>query len=92
MRTLNSFGWFAAHDLRLGWRDWSWLLSARYKLHAAAIAAVVLALVVGLHGLAYYVLHDILVSGFALSKAAHLTITGTAVLIFAMMLSQAIRW
>ena len=91
MTVIASFRSFAAHDLGLAWRDWSWLLSAYYKLHAVALTAVVLALVVGLQGLGYCVLQDRFVSDFALSKVAHLIMTGTALLIFTMMLSQVVE-
>jgi ABC-2 type transport system permease protein len=53
MSAPGSVRWFASHETRLAWRDWSWLMTrgGRRRGHAAAFGF--LAFVLFLHGLAY---------------------------------------
>ncbi len=91
MNSVASLQWFAAHELRLAWRDWSWLFGKAHRWRNTGIAAVLLGLTVGLHGLAYHILNAHLVGGFVVSKAALLVLTGGALLALTMMLSQALE-
>ena len=91
MSSVSSLQWFAAHELRLAWRDWSWLFGKTHRWRNAGIAALLFGLTIGLHGLAYHILNAHLADGFVVSKAALLVLTGGALLALTMMLSQALE-
>ena len=91
MTNLASLTWFAGHELRLAWRDWSWLFAGGRRLRNISIVLVVVVLTIGLHALAYHVLHSQLSDGFVLSKSTLLVLGGGLVLAFTMMLSQALE-
>lgn len=91
MNSLASLQWFAAHELRLAWRDWSWLFGATHRWRNICIAGMLLGLTIGLHGLAYHILNGHLANGFVVSKSALLVLTCGALLALTMMLSQALE-
>lgn len=91
MTHMASLTWFAGHEVRLAWRDWTWLFAGGRRARNLTIALVLLVLTVGLHGLAYFVLKPHFASGFEISKATLLALAGTIVLAFTMMLSQALE-
>jgi ABC-2 type transport system permease protein len=83
--------WFARHEARLAWRDWLSLMTGGHRRHVAAVTLGFLTFTLFMHGLAYLML----------SHGANLTdptdphvlliVTGTLVLTFSLMLSQAIE-
>lgn len=94
MRTTGGHGslsWFARHELRLAWRDWVALMSGGRKLKDAAIFIGMGAFALGLHALAYGLLHKTFASGAIFEPTALILITGALVLSFTMMLSQSLE-
>jgi ABC-2 type transport system permease protein len=87
----GTLGWFSLHEARLAWRDWLWLMTAGNRRRASTVAVGFLAFALFMHGLAYLMLSH---SGYVTGAAdAHVlaVITGTLVLTFSLMLSQAIE-
>jgi ABC-2 type transport system permease protein len=87
----GTIGWFALHEARLAWRDWLWLMTGGNRRRASTVAVGFLAFALFMHGLAYLMLSH---SGYvtaAVDTHVLVVITGTLVLTFALMLSQAIE-
>ena len=81
---------FASHELRLAWRDWSWLLRARGgRRHRVVIGAAVVAL--GLHAIAWAVLTPFFEAGGTMGQRALATVSVSLLLSFTMLLSQAME-
>ncbi|MGE5271271.1 MAG: hypothetical protein ACM3JG_16545 [Thiohalocapsa sp.] len=87
----GSLLWFARHELRLAWRDWSWLLSGGQSRHWTVGATGLVVVVVLMHALAAITLPAI--GGLAAppDKATLVVIGGTLALYFSLMLSQAME-
>jgi ABC-2 type transport system permease protein len=84
--------WFARHETRLAWRDWSWLLSGGRRRRGYTVALGVILFVVFMHGLAYLTLArstDLAV--FPPNKRMLVTIGVTLALYWSLMLSQAME-
>jgi len=82
---------FTHHELRLGWRDWSWLFSGRRNrsTRRALIGMAIFAAI--LHLVAYAVLSPFFANGGELTQTAMALITVSIVLSFTMILSQAME-
>jgi ABC-2 type transport system permease protein len=87
----GTVGWFAWHEARLAWRDWLSLMTGGHRRHAGTVVLGLLSFALFMHGLAYLMLSH----GAGLSDPADphvlLVVTGTLVLTFSLMLSQAIE-
>ena len=83
--------WFAAHELRLSWRDWLSMMTAgrRWRARSVAVALVVFAVI--LHVIAYAMVGPYAAAGAAADKATLVTITGCALLAWSLMASQAME-
>jgi ABC-2 type transport system permease protein len=86
-----SLNWLASHELRLGWRDWVSLMTAggRTRTRNAAIALIVFA--VFMHAFAYWTVAHYANANLESDTAALVGITGTLVLSWALLLSQAME-
>lgn len=86
-----TLSWFARHEARLAWRDWTMLMSGGRKLKDTAVVIGMAVFVLGLHGIAYAVLQSVLpaAGGIDIPMLAGITICLT--LTFTMMLSQALE-
>jgi ABC-2 type transport system permease protein len=86
-----SLTWLASHELRLGWRDWVSLMTAggRTRTRNAAIALIVFA--VFMHAFAYWTVAHYANANLESDTAALVGITGTLVLSWALLLSQAME-
>ncbi|MGW8206983.1 MAG: permease, partial [Hyphomicrobiaceae bacterium] len=51
-----TLSWFARHEARLAWRDWTMLMSGGRKLKDRAVLIGMAVFALGLHALAYLVL------------------------------------
>jgi ABC-2 type transport system permease protein len=79
----------AGHELRLGWRDWVSLMTAGRRNRARTAAIVLVLFAVFMHALAYS-----MVGRYAdaeASKAALVLISGCMLLMFSLLLSQAME-
>jgi ABC-2 type transport system permease protein len=86
--------WFAAHELRLSWRDWLSMMTAgrRWRARSVAVALVVVGVV--MHVIAYAMVGPYAAAGADAGKAplaTLVTITGFALLSWSLMASQAME-
>jgi ABC-2 type transport system permease protein len=86
-----SVGWFARHELRLFWRDFITMLTAGKRRLEGLLLVVVLAIVVGAHVLAAWLVGPYAEAGIALDKATLLMATASLFLFVTMMVSQAME-
>jgi ABC-2 type transport system permease protein len=86
-----SLTWLASHELRLGWRDWVSLVTAggRTRARNATIALVVFA--VFMHVFAYWTVASFADANLASDTAALVGLTGTLILSWSLLLSQAME-
>jgi ABC-2 type transport system permease protein len=83
--------WLASHELRLGWRDWVSLMTAGRRSRARTVAIALIVFGAFMHLFAYW-----LVAGYAdatvtADTATLVGITGTLVLCWTLLLSQAME-
>ena len=92
MTGASSIAWFAGHEARLAWRDWRVLLSGGRRRRNVTLALSFGGFVLFLHAMAYGALvrSTSLFAG-PLDKRTLVYITGTLVLYFSLMLSQAME-
>ena len=87
----GTIGWFARHEARLAWRDWLSLMTGGRRRRVGTVILGVSTFALFMHGLAYLMLSH----GADLTDPADphvlLVVTGTLVLTFSLMLSQAIE-
>ena len=89
MSASGSLAWFAAHEARLAWRDWRWLMTRGRKDRAGAAALGFVAFVLFMHGVACMALSSSFrLAGPADAKALAV-VAGSLALAFSAMLSQA---
>ena len=91
MSTAGSLTWFAAHELRLGWRDWLAMATGGRRTRGVGIALVILGVVVTFHFLAYGFVRSWAEDGIAADKPTLVMLTGTGLLFWTVMLSQALE-
>lgn len=82
---------FTHHELRLGWRDWSWLFSGRRNRSTRRAMIGIAIFAAGLHLIAYAVLSSFFQGGGELNQTALAMMTVSMVLSFTMILSQAME-
>lgn len=91
MTPAHTLQWFAAHEVRLAWRDWAAMMAGGRTTRERAVTAVVLLFVILLHWLAYAILAPVLKRGVAIDTKTLVILTTTLLTTFSMMLSQAIE-
>jgi ABC-2 type transport system permease protein len=86
-----SLTWLARHEFRLGWRDWVSLMTAggRTRARSAIIGLVVFAAF--MHAFAYWTVASYADASLAFDTAALVGITGTLMLSWSLLLSQAME-
>jgi ABC-2 type transport system permease protein len=82
--------WFAQHESRLAWRDWLAMMTAgrRRRVRTVAIALTVFA--VFMHVVAYSMVGRFAAVGLNADKATLVVVTGSLLLAWSLMLSQAV--
>lgn len=86
-----TLSWFAAHEIRLAWRDWKMLMSGGRKLKDRAILMGIAMFVLGVHAIAWAVLKQHLPIAGGPDKAILAVLSVSLVLTFTMMFSQALE-
>lgn len=86
-----SLAWFARHELRLFWRDWSAMLTAGKRRREPVLILVVGIFVAVVHLVAYFVVVPFAAGGIVPDKTTLVTVAGSAFLSWTLMLSQAIE-
>ena len=87
----DTLTWLAGHELRLGWRDWLSLMTAGRRSRARNVAIALIVFAAFMHLFAYW-----MVAGYADASATSDTatlvgITGTLLLSWALLMSQAME-
>ncbi len=91
MSQVATLGWFARHELRLMWRDWSGFLYDRRWLKKAAIIVGLMVLAAGMHFVVYALVRNHFASDMILNKAVLVMLMGGITLSFTMMMSQSLE-
>ncbi|HYM71360.1 MAG TPA: hypothetical protein VET89_00145 [Stellaceae bacterium] len=91
MTAAGSVAWFAGHEIRLAWRDWSWLLSGGRRRRGYTVALGLIVFVLSMHGLAYLTLARSQGLASPPDKRMLVMIGGTLALYGSLMLSQAME-
>jgi ABC-2 type transport system permease protein len=83
--------WFAAHELRLSWRDWLGMMTAgrRWRTRSVAIALVLFGAF--MHLIAFTMVGPFAELGTKVDKATLVAISGSALLAWSLMVSQAME-
>ncbi len=85
----DTLTWLAAHELRLGWRDWLSLMTAGRRRRLRTVVIVLTLFGVFMHLVAYG-----MVAGYAVARpdlGTLVTLSGTLLLSFSLLLSQAME-
>lgn len=87
----DTLTWLASHEFRLGWRDWLSMMTAgrRHRTRTVAIALMVFAAF--MHLLAWSMVARYAREGIAPDKATLVMVTGTMLLLWSLLLSQAME-
>jgi ABC-2 type transport system permease protein len=83
-----SLTWLASHELRLGWRDWTSLMTAGGRTRARTAAIALTAFAGFMHVLAYWTVASFANANLASDTATLVGITGSLVLSWSLLLSQ----
>jgi ABC-2 type transport system permease protein len=86
-----SITWFAAHELRLSWREWLSMMTAGRRWRGRNVVIALLCFGAFMHLLAYSMVGRFALVGAQLDKATLLVITGSALLSWSLMVSQAME-
>jgi len=87
----GSIGWLAGHEARLAWRDWLSLMTAGRRRRARTVAVGFIGFAVFMHGLAWLMLGSSTSLAGAADRPVLVAITGTLLLGWSLMLSQALE-
>ena len=87
----GSLAWFARHELRLAWRDAAAMLRGGRRGRGAAALVALAVFVTVLHGVAYASLGPAVASLAHPDKGVFLLLTGSALLAWMLVLSQAVE-
>ncbi|SEQ05122.1 ABC-2 type transport system permease protein [Devosia sp. YR412] len=86
-----SIGWFARHELKLGWRDWVAMMTGGRRSRSVGIVVFLAVVTVLLHLMAYGLVSRWAANGVADNEATLVMLTGTGILFWTIMLSQALE-
>jgi ABC-2 type transport system permease protein len=83
--------WLAGHELRLGWRDWVALMTAGRRARARTVAVALVAVAAFMHLFAYWIVAGYANANVAPDTATLVGVTGTLLLSWSLLLSQAME-
>ena len=83
--------WLAGHELRLGWRDWVALMTAGRRSRARTVAIALVVFGAFMHLFAYWIVAGYADATVGAETATLVGITGTLVLSWSLLLSQAME-
>ncbi len=84
--------WLAGHELRLGWRDWLSLMTAGHRNRARTVAIALILFGAFMHVFAYWIVAGYADATVASDTATLVGVTGTLVLSWSLLLSQAMEF
>jgi ABC-2 type transport system permease protein len=83
--------WFARHELRLAWRDWLGMMTAGGRTRARTVAVVLVVFAVFIHLVAFSMVARFAAVAFDPDKTTLVVVSGSALLSWSLMLSQAME-
>src|ERR1700704_934337 len=83
--------WFARHELRLAWRDWLAMMSAGGRTRVRTLAIVMVVFGVLMHLVAFSMVARFAAVGFDPDKTTLVVVSGSALLSWSLILSQAME-
>lgn len=86
-----TLAWFARHEFRLFWRDWISMMTAGKRSRESVLAVVAVVVALLSHLLAYAIIAPFAEAGIWPDKTTLVTVTGSAILSWMLMLSQAME-
>ncbi len=87
----DTLTWFAGHELRLGWRDWLSMMTAGRRSRARTVAIALVIFAAFMHLLAWSMVGRYADAGIMPDKATLVVVTGTLLLSWSLLLSQAME-
>jgi ABC-2 type transport system permease protein len=87
----GSVSWFAAHELRLGWRDWLMMATGGHRTRGIVLAVVLVIFAALFHLLANTLVAPWAAAGIGPDKPTLVLLTGGGLLFWTVMLSQALE-
>jgi ABC-2 type transport system permease protein len=87
----GSITWFANHEIRLAWRDWLSMMTAGRRGREKVLAIALAIFIVCAHVLAWYFVARYVEESTAPTKPAFVVITGSMLLSWALLISQAME-
>jgi ABC-2 type transport system permease protein len=87
----GSLVWFARHELRLAWRDWLAMMTAGGRTRARTVAIVLIAFAALMHLVAFSMVARFAAVALDPDKTTLVVVTGSALLSWSLMLSQAME-
>jgi ABC-2 type transport system permease protein len=87
----GSLAWFANHELRLAWRDWLSMMTAGRRGRERVVAIALTIFIVFAHLLAWFFVARYVNVGTEPDKPALVVITGTVLLSWSLLMSQAME-
>lgn len=91
MTHAGSLAWFANHELRLAWRDWLSMMTAGRRGRERVVAIAVGLFIVFAHIVAWYFVARYVEDSTEPTKPALVVITGSVLLAWSLLLSQAME-
>ena len=88
---VGSLGWFARHEFNLSWRDFVRMMSAGKPGRDKAVLAFLVIAVLFVHVIAYLTLIPAIAGGIAVDKTTLAVVSGSLMLTFFLMMSQAME-
>tara|TARA_R110002124_G_scaffold114535_47_gene269715 strand:- start:13190 stop:14722 length:1533 start_codon:yes stop_codon:yes gene_type:complete len=86
-----SLTWFARHELTLAWREWLAMMTGGRRARGVGLAIFLVIVVALLHLLAYGLVASWIKDGVATDKPTLVMLTGSGLLFWTVMLSQALE-
>ncbi len=87
----DTLTWLAGHELRLGWRDWLSMMTAGRRARARTVTIALIAFAVFMHFFAYWIVAGYADANVAPDTATLVGVTGTLLLSWSLLLSQAME-
>jgi len=87
----GTIAWFARHELRLAWRDWLAMMTAGGRTRARTLAVVLLVFATLMHLVAFSMVARFAAVGLDPDKTTLVVISGSALLSWLLILSQAME-
>jgi ABC-2 type transport system permease protein len=91
VRAPGTIIWFVRHELRLAWRDWLAMMTAGGRRRIRTLAIVLAAVAAVMHGVAYAMVGRFATVALDPGKATLVVVTGSALLSWSLVLSQAME-